>query len=133
MINERAGLIWRRKGERLDLLRRKRPASKVPFERISGMSGTLAFFLGAGCLSAVIYWLSTRAENSAGRRPAGDGYSSSDYTSTSSSGGWNIANWFSSDNSGSNCSSDNSSSSSDSCSSGGGDSGGGGDGGGGGD
>ena len=97
------------------------------------MSGTMTFLLGAGCLSGMIYWLTTRTENGSARRkrPAGDGYSS-DYTSSSDSGGWNVASWFGSDNSGSNCSSDNSGSSSDSCSSGG-DSGGGGDGGGGGD
>jgi len=102
------------------------------------MNGTMAFLLGAGGLSAIIYWLTTRTENISARRRSsasdryGEDYS---YSSSSGSSGWNISNLFSSDNSSSssdNCSSDNSSSSSDSCSSGGGDSGGGGDGGGGG-
>ncbi len=98
------------------------------------MSGTMTFLLGAGCLSGIIYWLTTRTENIGARRKrsGGDG-TSNDYISTSSGSGWNIANWFSSDNSGSNCASDSSSSPSDSCSSGGGDSGGGDGGGGGGD
>jgi hypothetical protein len=99
------------------------------------MSGTMAFLVGAGGLSAICYWLMTRTQNiGARRRSSGDGYGN-DYSYGSSGSGWSIANWFSSDNSSSNCSSDSSGSSSDSCSSdsGGGDSGGGGDGGGGGD
>jgi hypothetical protein len=96
------------------------------------MSGMTAFLVGAGGISAVCYWLMTRAQNIGARRSgsSSDGYSN-DYSYGSSGSGWSIASWFSSGNSGSNCSSDNSSSSSDSCSSGGGDSGGGGGGGGG--
>jgi hypothetical protein len=98
----------------------------------SGMSGMTAFLVEAGGISAVCYWLMTRAQNIGARRSgsSSDGYSN-DYSYGSSGSGWSIASWFSSGNSGSNCSSDNSSSSSDSCSSGGGDSGGGGGGGGG--
>jgi hypothetical protein len=116
-------------------MRRKRPLPNHPSrgfrdERDDGISGR------AGGISAICYWLMTRAQNIGARRSrsSSDGYSSDySYGSNGSSGsGWSIANWFSSDNSGSNCSSDNSSSSNDSCSSGGGDSGGGGDGGGGG-
>src|ERR1700712_1154086 len=83
----------------------QRPLPGRPFERISGMSGTMTFLLGAGCLSGIIYWLTTRTENISTRRKSstGDGYSG-DYTSSGS--GWNIANWFSSDNSSSNFSSD---------------------------
>jgi hypothetical protein len=98
------------------LLRRKRPASQPPFERIPGMSGMTAF----------LDWLKARTQNSSARRSSSDRYSN-DYSYSSSSGGsssngsgWSISNWFSSDNSSSssdNCSSDNSSSSSDSCSS----------------
>ena len=91
------------------------------------MSGTVAFLIGAGSLSAIFYWLMTRTENIRARRGSSEDRTSNDSSYDSSSGsGWNISNLFGSDNSSSNCSSDNSSSSSDSCSSGGGDSGGGG-------
>ncbi len=71
------------------------------------MSGTMGFLIAVGGVSAILYWLMTRAENRATSRSS-DG-AGSDYSSDSSSiGGWSLTNWFSSSNS----SSDSSSSSS---------------------
>ncbi len=92
------------------------------------MSGMTAFLIGVGGVSMVCYWLMTRVQNRSARRSSTSDGPSNDYSyDSSSSGGWNIAGWFSGDNS-----SSGTSGTSGSWDSGGGaDSGGGGDGGGG--
>jgi len=91
------------------------------------MSGMTAFLVGVGGVSMVCYWLMTRVQNRSTQRSSARDGSSNDSTYDSGSGGWNIAGWFSGDNS-----SSGTSGTSGSWDSGGGaDSGGGGDGGGG--
>ena len=74
------------------------------------MNGMTAFVVVAGGLSAICYWLMRRTQNIGARRssPSRD-RTSNDYSygsSGNSSGGWNISNLFSRDNS--NASSDES-------------------------
>jgi uncharacterized membrane protein YgcG len=103
---------------------------RLPLEKDFAMNGTVGFLIAVGGVSAICYWLMSRVENRAVRRSS-DG-AGSDYSNDSSSiGGWNIANWFSSANSSSDSS--GTSSASGSWDSGGGSDGGGGGGGGGGD
>jgi hypothetical protein len=96
------------------------------------MSEMTGFLIAVAGVSAICYWLMTRVENRAIRRSSDGASSDYGYDSSSSIGGWNIANWFSSNNSSPDSASTSSASSS--WDSGGSDgSGGGGDGGGGGD
>ena len=53
------------------------------------MSGTVGFLIAVGGVSAILYWLMTRAENRAASRSSGG--AGSDYSSDSSSiGGWSL-------------------------------------------
>jgi hypothetical protein len=103
---------------------------RLPFEKDFAMNGTAGFLIAVGGVSAIIYWLMSRAENRAARRSSTGAGAGSDYSydSGSSIGGWSLTNWYSSSSSSTDSSSSSSASGSwDSGSSGGGgDSGGGG-------
>jgi hypothetical protein len=133
MINERMCLFWRRIRQAIGIA-----AQEVRFqaaaEKDFGMSGMTAFLVAVGGVSIIGYWLKTRVQNRSPRRSSASDGSSNDYSYNSGGGGWNIASWFSSDNSSSDSSgASGSGDGGGSETGGGGDSGGGGDGGGGGD
>ena len=58
------------------------------------MNGTVGFLIAVGGVSAIIYWLMTRAENRAARRSSDGTGSDYSYDSGSSIGGWSLTNWF---------------------------------------